>query len=586
MRRCRPIVLALLLGAAILPAQRRQPLLGDVVDGDGTPVADAAVTLVAESDAPDLQQPLDLCRATTDASGRFVASALTDRRYVAFASAPERDGIALVSRLAPGVHCDQRTVLRLEVPGCRRRLAMPLAAGWFDVPGLHVRMRFDGAAGHHVVLPIAEGGIELPPTAAIARFSLHDADGAFLGTIHVPAQGDDTALVPSPMQLAVRVVDAGGAPIAGAHVTVHDASNGADRTGRTATTDAAGRCSVLWGGWRDPFKRGQPLECLYATATAPGCAEGASGWVCKEPFVGYEVVARHKARELVIPLAAQANRPTGRVDPKFAGKHARLDVLGLVRSGPKMYYLPRRYDVVIGADGDYELPQLPPSASAVQLHLPDHDGRTTDLLPTQAPLLPTASKEQCVDIVGQVIDQGGGPATKARILLAGHDVAMRLQWLTPDRSGRFERTLQRGRWTLLAMDDTGWTSHEIDCDAAGPIALRLQAKPQRRVRVEDQAGNPVAGATFEPGDFRMPSIALTTPDAAAVLWQLGWNTFADHMRRVRTNDRGEATLHFLPWPTATPTAFAFVGSHLQRSDDVVIEAGDDVIVFVLASHRR
>ncbi len=56
----------------------------------------------------------------------------------------------------------------------------------------------------------------------------------------------------------------------------------------------------------------------------------------------------------------------------------------------------------------------------------------------------------------------GGPATSAKVLLACHAVGTTLQWLVPDAAGRVERTLQRGRWTLLAMDDTGWASHELD----------------------------------------------------------------------------------------------------------------------------
>jgi hypothetical protein len=63
--------------------------------------------------------------------------------------------------------------------------------------------------------------------------------------------------------------------------------------------------------------------------------------------------------------------------------------------------------------------------------------------------------------------------------------------------------------------------------------------------------------------------------------ELGWNTFAAQVRRARTDERGEAALHFLPWPGVAPSAFAFVGDHRRRSDDVGIEPGEDVLVFQL-----
>jgi hypothetical protein len=578
MRLLRPGLFAVLLAVTTLPAQRRQPLLGEVVDGDGKPVAGAEVTLIADDASLVGLHPIDLCTAHSDARGRFVASALVGVRYLALASTPERDGVAAIARPVAGLSCGQLAVLRLELQGRRRRIDIPLAGEWSAVAGLHVRMSFQHAAGHHVVLPIGKDGIELPPLALLAQFSLHDDDGAFLGTIGVPPPGDDQALMPSPMPLAVRVVDDAGAPVAAARVTVHDGSYGAARTGRTATTDAQGRCSLLWGGWRDPFDSAP--NSFFVTATAPGFAEGASGWTCLEPFVGYQIVTQHSQPELLVPLARQTTPPRGGVDPKFAGKRARLEVLGLVQLQPGAhYFLPRSYDVVIASDGSYELPQLPHAASTVSLQLPPLDGRRVELLPARAPTLPAATAAECDVVVGQVIDQGGGPATSAKVLLACHAVDTTLQWLVPDAAGRFERTLQRGRWTLLAIDDTGWANHELDGEVRGPIELRLLPKPQRRVRVEDRDGRPVAGAAFEPGEFRF---GIHRPAGLeSVLDQLGWNTFAEHMRRPRTDARGEATLHFLPWPGVTPTAFAFVGDHRQRSDDTAVETADDVLVFRL-----
>jgi hypothetical protein len=99
------------------------------------------------------------------------------------------------------------------------------------------------------------------------------------------------------------------------------------------------------------------------------------------------------------------------------------------------------------------------------------------------------------------------------------------------------------------------------------------------VRVLDSKGRPVAGAAFEPGEFLagvQPAHGLD-----ALLAELGWNTFAQHMRSARTDAQGEATLHCLPWPGVTPKAFAFVGDYQRRSDDCVVEPADDVLVVTL-----
>lgn len=567
-----------LCAGSLLPAQRRQPLVGNVVDADGKPVAGVAVTLVEDDIDLVGLDPVDVCPATTDERGRFVVSALVGVRYTALAIGPEVEGKALVARPVQGQSCGQVVALRLDVQGQRRPIALPLAEELRAVPGLHVRMDLPGCPGHHVALPIGDQGIEVPPLAVIAQFSLRDGQGAFLGSVGVPVIGEPDAYLPQPIRIAVRVVDDAGQPVAGARVAVQDGSSGVTCEGPAVVTDAKGRAVVLWGGWRDPFEA--PPETLFVVATHAGFAEGASGWVCKEPFVGFEVVKRHQRQELLVPLTKQATPPRGVVDPAFAGRSARLDVMGNVRFAPGgHYFLARNYDVVIAADGSYELPQLPPGATTVRLDLPPHAGSRVVLRPTHAPNLPSAAADDCGAVVGQVIDERGGPATHARVLLACHGIGMTVQPVVLDAAGRFERLLQHGRWTWLAMDDTGWATCELDGAASGPLELRLVAKLQRRVRVLDGAGRPVPNASFEPGQFRY---GVPRPTGLqALLVELGWNTFAQHMRRVRTDERGEATLHFLPWPGVSPKAFAFVGDHRRRSDDCVIEPADDVLVVTL-----
>lgn len=117
LRRFGSFVFAVLVGSAVL-AQTRQPLVGTVVDHGGKPVAGAAVTLVEDDvDLVELD-PVDVCSVTTDARGRFVASALVGVRYTAVASAPEVDGHALVAGSVTGLSCGQVAVRGRRTEGC------------------------------------------------------------------------------------------------------------------------------------------------------------------------------------------------------------------------------------------------------------------------------------------------------------------------------------------------------------------------------------------------------------------------------------------------------------------------------------
>jgi hypothetical protein len=106
--------------------------------------------------------------------------------------------------------------------------------------------------------------------------------------------------------------------------------------------------------------------------------------------------------------------------------------------------------------------------------------------------------------------------------------------------------------------------------------LTLAPMPAMRVRVVDAEGKPAAGAKFDSGEFRQ---APPVPGPGALLRELGWNCFARQIWRATTDDRGEATLHFLPWPGVQPTAYARIGD--RRSDDFRVEPADDHVTVTL-----
>ena len=151
--------LALTLSIASLTyAQTREPLFGRVVNADDKPLAGATVTLV--EDDLDLVgiDPVDVLTVITDKRGRFAAQALRGVRYSAFALATGDDGRALVSKPVSNLFCGGDAKLHAIVTGYARRVPLPDLGAWGELQNLRVRLRWSGCAGHHVDLPIDDGG--------------------------------------------------------------------------------------------------------------------------------------------------------------------------------------------------------------------------------------------------------------------------------------------------------------------------------------------------------------------------------------------------------------------------------------------
>lgn len=584
---------AVLSLVAALGAQQRQHLVvtvGTVADTSARAVAGASVMLV--EDDPDLAgiDPVHFVEAVTDERGRFVVPLQRGVRYTALAAGPERDGAAWVAQPRRGVGCGVPIELALTLEAKRRRVELPSLDAWGARGELRVELRFRCGAGHAVDVPLGDdGAIELPPLAAVGEVWLLARDGAWLCQLGVPLDPQQAVLVPTPVAVAVVAVDERGEPVEGAlvrswHVVSDmDWSSACKETREvagSARTDRDGRATLRVPRWGDPFENAP--DTLVVTATKPGFAECASGWACREPFAGWKPVARHSRRELRLPMQ-RAEPPSALVvDRQFAGRMARLFVVGLVTEQQngmrRSLFVPRSYDLAIAADGTCAPDALPPDAGDVRLLLPPLHGRRVVTLPSHL-ASPPANVGECERAVVQVLDEAGGPAPAATVLLVpagctGADLA-HAPPIALDRAARAEVLLQRGRWVVLAQTDTAWAIEEPDAwPAAAPVTVRLAPKPSMRVRVVNAAAGPVAGARFEAGEFRNPRAA---GGRDAVLSELGWNTFAEQVRRAVTDAAGEATIRWLPWPGATPTAFAWQGDWQRRSDDFRVAEADDVV---------
>jgi len=606
------LALAALTFAAAGFAQGRAPLVGEVVRQDGAPLANATVTLV-EDDA-DLVgiDPVDVVEVTTDDRGRFVAKTLRGARYTGFAVGPEVDGAAAVCAPVPQLACGGPVTLRATRTDRRCRVVLPNLDTWGDVASLRFRMSWTCCPGHYVDLPISpDGSIDLPPVVATADTELVTTDGALLTRIAVLLGTDPAALMPASDTFAIAVVDERGQAIEGAVVTVQQfefkrtpfaLERIEHRLRPTAETDANGRAQLPCEFFQ--FAGGSTPTTLVVTAVKQGYEEGAAGWLNGQPFADGEVVAKQDVAPLTITLSKQSEPLEGRASTSLVGKHAwlftRADIEDQANRGRAMSHVPRRYRIEFGADGSWRAPHLPSTSGELALRLPPVDGRRVLLRPTTWPELPAADLSECQRLDMQVLDATGGPANTASVLFVPGDAAA-IEYahavaLAPDQAGRLEVVLQRGEWTLLAMDATTWTHVELSQWSPDErLELRLQPKPSRRVRVLDAHGEPVAGAAFQPGNSRgvvggrFVPVGRARPQPAdgigiglsRLLDEMGWNGLSQHVQTVNTDSRGEATLHFLPWPGCDPEVYAWLGDTRTRSKSKRLTAGDDVIEFQL-----
>src|SRR5262245_21939447 len=398
---------ALVCGAALC-AQQRQPLLGRVLDQAGAPVAGANVTLV-EDDA-DLAgiDPVDVVEVTTDDKGRFVAQALRGVRYTALAVGPEHDGKALVARPTPDLACGRMAQLQLVQAGQRQRGKLPGLEGWGGATALSVRVRFMDCPGYVMELPIAsDASVELPPIAAVGQAEVGPRAGGSIALFDAFAEPRFVLHVAT---LRVQVVDEKGAPVAGARVAIHqERVPTAEEWTPPASADREGRATLTYGTYHDnPFE--QAPESLLVVATKAGCAEAASGWICKTPYVDWQTVAGHTQE--TVRLVLHDERPLRSVvtGKAVAGRTVRVLALGNAQvdfgGGLGSYFVPRSYDVAIAADGTLAVPELPQGVSDVRLVLPFIDGRRVVLMPSHSATLNPVDLADCEPLSLQVLDAG------------------------------------------------------------------------------------------------------------------------------------------------------------------------------------
>jgi hypothetical protein len=585
------VALVSLLMAAVLPAQDRLPLVGRTLDAQGKPVSGATVTLVW--DQPDLAGlvPPDVVTARSDERGRFVGSVLRGVSYFGFAVAPEQEGVTLISDLQRDLRPGRPCELTCNRQGRPRTVKLTGLEAWGEPSSLGARLAFSDVPGYCVPLAVdAAGKVALPPWELVAHLELTDRDGSVLCRVWAH---ESEAEVPAPTKLRVRVVDDKGKAIAGATVLVrHDWDRvyhycpymGVGSICRRAgVTGADGTLEVKVSCEEDnPFETA-PRRSLVLLCQKEGFAEGASGWL-EGPMVDWRVGVEHQKAEVRITLQPAQPFSLRLQGSDLAGKTVRLLAMGHAEFQNGYMYLPRRYDVTVGADGSVVVPWFPLQAGKTLLELPPQGGHGPLLLPLPGRDAGVIDLGQLRPLTIEVLDRDKGPATGAVVFVVPRDGdhmdIAHAPLLVPDTAGRIDVRVQAGSWHLLAFDATGWAELEVpDPLPQGRLCVQLEPKPSMRVRIVDRAGKPVTAARLEldgiDADVRMPVTGLPRLRAA-----LGYNLLAEEVFSLPIDAKGEAVVFFLPQPRATPRLVVNSKDH-GRSAPFALVAGEGDAVTVV-----
>lgn len=584
-------VLCLVAAAA---AQQRAAAIGTVRDATGRPVADADVTLTGALPPPhDPVAAPDVVLARTGPDGAFRVELVPGLDYSAWATGPAQDGRRLASGIVERVRAGAVVTLSARSIAAPARLCVADFDRW---PGLDVRavqLWFGTPPAAPVTLPLDDEGTAALPPLPDAQVDVMALDGRGEPRFGRGLRPEPTmtlhALAPHPVPLLV--LDAGGAPVAGAvvHQQVHLVS-GHDRAlwRRAGTTDASGRLLVHAVG-ADPYEHGGGHGVLFAAA-AEGTAESFSGWCAgvfwrdgeRVPAPAVPADGAPPPVEFVLHAAAvRRGRLLDGGEP-VAGRGIfllvdcplRLDTWGRVG-------LSRRHAIRTAADGSFALPPLPRHIDALHLAVappPDAPAGAPLLGPRhelpEAPLVVDLAALPVLEL--QVLEPGRAPATGAVAMLLPARTdrsASSPRRLVCDRAGRVAVPVEPGRFLLFAHDGGHGSAQVLAVPEGRDVVaaeVLLEPLPCVRGTIRDAEGRPVGGAaihvTSMQADAREPADELQV-----LLRHHGHFLNQQLAREVRSDGTGAFRLPFLDLPGVTFGATTSSGGRFELASGEAVE---------------
>jgi hypothetical protein len=520
--------LTLLLTSASLLAQERRPLLGKVVDADGKPLANATVQLANVPYGGEAEVAADHAKVTTDERGRFRADVWSCTEYRMWAVGPVDAGKFLASEVTPA-NANQVVELRAAKQLPVRSVIVRGAAAWTELAPLRLRVVQAGVELPGMTFPIGDDErVELPPLPdAFLTFEVLAKDGTVVQATCTRSDSDWGIGLPRLRPLAMRVLDDGGAPVAGAEIRTSVTTPGqalgmlpasrARAHWRTlGTTDADGRLTGLLPLDRDPFIDDTGPHLLLV-ACKDGCRSSVSGFASCQFHDGLRVTdaAVRAAEELRFTLRPHAPVPVTFVvgQRPVTGARATVHSLLSIQTGDRSaLHCDLDWSSATDAEGRIVFP-TPPSSRPTIITLaadPAAAGMAPELK-RQLPLHPVVLRRQMdplaeplrVDLSTfaplriAVLDENKAPARDALLLLIeGGDVGLDA-WtpqFAPNGTGQLALLVEPGKWALFARSDTGYAFRTFDAAAEAELTVQLEPAPMCHGKVVDANGKAVPGA--------------------------------------------------------------------------------------------
>ncbi len=562
------VVLLVPIGAQAGDAEpQRRPTFARVIDAAGAPVAAAVVTFAGG--VPHLGSavgPHDVQVVATDDRGRARARLREGLCYVAWAAA-DAEGAQLVSDVVG--YFGAGALLELPCGAARppRRVEVRGAEAWADAGPLRV-FAVTPCPGTETELALVEGAVQVP---ALPEWHLEvrTADGQPLWQFGSP--GDHVA-VPPPQRLNVRVVDENGVPLPGARLTqrigreahwrIDGLTGSAAELRRVVGTVGDDGTAVLTICSPGDLLRDPAVRDVLLFADAPGRPAVAGGRFLEGFYVDDHRVATPPASVLTFTLP-RVEPLAGWVGVVPPGTVAHLAAVCQLHSSANSYFHDARSFVVpVRADGRVEFAELPAGIESCRVTLVPARGDMRSLpwltalpgraLPFGTPqaAAPGERLPACVFAL-QVTDPLGGPArgVVVAVVQAGLDgvlVRDATVLLPLDAGGRATMRLEPGKWLVMAAAAGGWVAASFELEA-GERTERMAMAPMQHmsVRLLDEAGAPVAGATVVP---RGSSTRPTGDPLQSVLQNLHHAAVRQDWPRLRTDADGRVALPFVPVP--------------------------------------
>lgn len=583
-------------------AEPRAPIIGRVLQQDGTPVADAEVTGTWNPAVLRELAPAGLATVRTDNRGYFALPVPPSTFVYLWALGPEAEGDARLATEVAVAAAGQRPELRTKAAlRARSRSTVSGLEALAEQAPFTLRFVPTEAVDHALVAPVAaDGGFEYPPLpVGVITVELRSATDRILHVWRSSTTNSTGLAVPAVHRLPMRATTPDGKPAAGVEILQVQsrygiaAEFGTNRqrssTAALAVTDAEGLAVALVASGNNPFEDGKGRSLTFI-ARKEGCADTHSGWLGTRFENGRFLEEENPPAELRFTMA-----PARPLSGKFAGVDAsqvprgiRIDWVSKVTRGNGWTHVERNAFVPVDANGTFRLDTLPLDAYGLAVRAPV-DGRLLLLdslpeVPAQPLALPVPGAKA---IEVQVLDRNGGPACGATANLirmigtTGFSQDGGPMPFALDPNGRARLRLPApaadgtnpGRWYLAIVDAESTALVEVPTENV-PAELTLAMTPMTalRGRVVDAEGTPVAGATLQ--QTRSQYVGGPRSEEDRLLDLLGTLT-QQTMFRVVTDADGTFTMRFVDRPWYRMQAKVVAGE--RSSEPFAVEVGDEVL---------